>query len=193
MPLSQTDWIARQRFKHYLPGIPVVYGLRPGWMVNSETANALGLDLYFPILTLAESERKLNLEYCREIDEHNTQKRESHWGSIRKQKESYNRAPFWQKVISPPGPLIILSHEPIFQEPTSLGFMRWRSRNRAMPEPEPLAIRATIPTTESAINVRGDEAGSARIMFDIYPEDLDQLKELLKFRGRELIVVIQEA
>ncbi len=39
----------------------------------------------------------------------------------------------------------------------------------------------------------GDEAGSARITFDIYPEDLDQLKELFKFRGAELALVIQEA
>jgi hypothetical protein len=58
---------------------------------------------------------------------------------------------------------------------------------------EPLALRAVIPTTESVINVHGDEAGSARITFDIYPEDLDQLKELFKFRGAELVLVIQEA
>jgi len=51
-----------------------------------------------------------------------------------------------------------------------------------MPKPEPLALKTTIPTTESAIKVRGDESGSARITFDIYPEELDQLKELFKFR-----------
>jgi len=62
-----------------------------------------------------------------------------------------------------------------------------------MSKPEPLALRAAVPTTESAIKVHGDEAGSARIILDIYPEDLAQLKELFKFRGRELLVVIQEA
>ena len=46
-----------------------------------------------------------------------------------------------------------------------------------MPKTEPLALRAAIPTTESAIKIHGDEDGSARITFDIYPEDLDQLKE----------------
>ena len=64
---------------------------------------------------------------------------------------------------------------------------------RKTPQPEPLAIRAAIPTTESAIKVRGDEAGSARIILDIYPKDLDQLQKLFKFRGRELKVVIQES
>jgi hypothetical protein len=62
-----------------------------------------------------------------------------------------------------------------------------------VPNPEPLAIRAAIPTSESAIKVHGDEVGSARIILDIYPEDLDQLQKLFKFRGRELMVVIQEA
>ena len=62
-----------------------------------------------------------------------------------------------------------------------------------MTKPEPLALKAAIPTTESAIKIHGDEAGSARITFDVYPEDLDQLKELFKFRGCELVLVIQEA
>ena len=62
-----------------------------------------------------------------------------------------------------------------------------------MSKSEPLALKAAIPTTGSAIKVHGDEAGSARIVFDIYPEDLDQLKELFKFRGCELVLVIQEA
>ncbi len=61
-----------------------------------------------------------------------------------------------------------------------------------MSDTEPLALRAAIPTTESAIKVHGDEAGSARITFDIYPEDLDQLQELFSFRGKELVLVIQE-
>jgi hypothetical protein len=59
-----------------------------------------------------------------------------------------------------------------------------------MTKPEPLALKAAIPTTESAIKVHGDEAGSTRISFNIYPEDLDQLKELFMFRGAELVLVI---
>ena len=47
--------------------------------------------------------------------------------------------------------------------------------------------------TESAIKVHGYEDGSARITLDIHPEDLDQLKGLFNFRGRELLLVIQEA
>lgn len=58
---------------------------------------------------------------------------------------------------------------------------------------EALALKAAIPATESAIKIHGDEAGSARITFDIYPEDLAQLKELFKFRGCELVLVSQEA
>ncbi len=62
-----------------------------------------------------------------------------------------------------------------------------------MNKPEPLALRAAIPTTESAIKVHGDEAGSARITFDVYPEELGQLRDLFEFRGKELVLVIQEA
>ena len=57
----------------------------------------------------------------------------------------------------------------------------------------PLALKAAIPTTESAIKIHGNEGEGARITFDIYPEDLDQLKELFKFRGCELVLVIQMA
>jgi hypothetical protein len=59
-------------------------------------------------------------------------------------------------------------------------------------QPEPLALKTIIPSTEGAIRVHGDEEGSARITFDVYPEELDQLKELVKYRGKELIIVIQE-
>ncbi len=41
--------------------------------------------------------------------------------------------------------------------------------------------------------MHGSDAGGARITFDIYPEDLDQLKELFRFRGTELVLVIQAA
>lgn len=58
---------------------------------------------------------------------------------------------------------------------------------------EPLALKAAIPTTESVIKVHGDRAGSARIVVDNYPEDLDQIKELLRFRGCDLVLVIREA
>ncbi len=62
-----------------------------------------------------------------------------------------------------------------------------------MTKTEPLALRAAIPTTGCAIKVHADEACSAHITFDIYPEDLDQHKELFKFRGAELLLVNQEA
>jgi len=52
---------------------------------------------------------------------------------------------------------------------------------------------AVIPTSGSTIKVHGAEAGSARTIFDIYLEDLDQLKELFKCRRCELVLVIQEA
>ncbi|MDP9368568.1 MAG: hypothetical protein M3Q03_09895 [Chloroflexota bacterium] len=57
---------------------------------------------------------------------------------------------------------------------------------------EPLALKAAIPTTESAIKIHGGEGEGARITLDIYPEELDQLKELFELRGKELIVVLQE-
>jgi hypothetical protein len=66
-----------------------------------------------------------------------------------------------------------------------------RSNNRVTVEP--LALKAANPTTESAIRAHGDKSVSARTTLDIYPEDLDQLKELFTSRGMELVLVIQEA
>ncbi len=43
-----------------------------------------------------------------------------------------------------------------------------------MPKPEPLALKAAIPTTESAIKIHGNEGEGARIMLDVYFEDLNR-------------------
>jgi hypothetical protein len=57
---------------------------------------------------------------------------------------------------------------------------------------EPLALRATIPATESAIKVGGGAGDSARIALDLFPEDLDQLQRLFTLRGKRLYVVLSE-
>lgn len=41
--------------------------------------------------------------------------------------------------------------------------------------------------------MHGEEAGSAHIIFDFYPEELYQPQELFKFRGKELVWMFQEA
>ena len=58
---------------------------------------------------------------------------------------------------------------------------------------EPLALRAAIPTTESAIKIHGNEGEGARLTLDVYFEELDQIPALAKLRGKELIVVFKEA
>ncbi len=56
----------------------------------------------------------------------------------------------------------------------------------------PLALKAAIPTTESAIKIHGNEGEGARLTLDVYFEDLNQIPALADLRGRELIVVLQE-
>lgn len=53
MPLSQTEYVARALFRHYLPRERVVYGVRPDWLMNPETGNCLELDLYWPDVNMA--------------------------------------------------------------------------------------------------------------------------------------------
>lgn len=60
-------------------------------------------------------------------------------------------------------------------------------------QPEPLALRAAIPSTESAIKIHGGEGEGARITIDVYPEELGQLVKLAELRGKELVIVLQEA
>lgn len=61
-----------------------------------------------------------------------------------------------------------------------------------MPKPDPLALKAAIPTTESAIKIHGNEGEGARIMLDVYFEDLNQIPALANLGGKELVVVLQE-
>ncbi len=56
----------------------------------------------------------------------------------------------------------------------------------------PLALKAAIPTTESAIKIHGNEGEGARLTLDVYFEDLNQIPALANLRGKELIVVLQE-
>jgi len=46
--LSHTESIARGLFKHYLPNERVIFNVRPDWLVNPKTGNALELDLWMP-------------------------------------------------------------------------------------------------------------------------------------------------
>ena len=60
-------------------------------------------------------------------------------------------------------------------------------------KPDPLAFRAAIPPLSSAIKVGGEEGEPIRLTLDVYPEDLADLQKLLKLRGTELFVTLQEA
>ncbi len=53
MPLSQTESIARQLLRHYLPKDRVVFNSRPEWLVNPETGHALELDILYPEIGFA--------------------------------------------------------------------------------------------------------------------------------------------
>ncbi len=60
-----------------------------------------------------------------------------------------------------------------------------------MPNPEPLALKAAIPTTESAIKFGGGKGEACRITLDVYA-DPDDLPRLLDLRGKRLYVVLTE-
>src|SRR5690349_19523696 len=53
MPLSQTEALCRDLFRHYLPFAQPTYNLRPAWLVWPVTGRRLELDLYFEDLHLA--------------------------------------------------------------------------------------------------------------------------------------------
>lgn len=48
--LSKIERTARNLFAHYLPHDPVVYNLRPEWLVNLGTTHAAELDIFLPKL-----------------------------------------------------------------------------------------------------------------------------------------------
>ncbi len=60
-----------------------------------------------------------------------------------------------------------------------------------MSTPDPLAIRAVIPNTGNPIAFAGgeEEAGTLKLLFFASGEEIERL---LKLRGKELLVVIQE-
>ena len=55
----------------------------------------------------------------------------------------------------------------------------------------PLALKAVIPDIAGAIKIDGGDGDGARLMLDLYPEELEQINALLGLRGKELIVVFQ--
>ncbi len=52
MPLSRTERIGRDLFRHYFPREQAVYNVRPDWLVNPETGNALEIDIFYSALNL---------------------------------------------------------------------------------------------------------------------------------------------
>ncbi|MDP9355992.1 MAG: hypothetical protein M3R02_12070 [Chloroflexota bacterium] len=56
----------------------------------------------------------------------------------------------------------------------------------------PLALKAAIPTTESAIKFGGGKGEACRITLDVYSTDAD-VPQLLNLRGKRLYVVFTEA
>ncbi len=56
---------------------------------------------------------------------------------------------------------------------------------------QPLALKASIPTTESAIKISGGKGEACRLTLDVYGESED-LPKLLDLRGKRLYVVFTE-
>ena len=62
-----------------------------------------------------------------------------------------------------------------------------------MPQPEPLALKAVIANRADAIKVSGGEGELAKLLLEVYLEDLDDFKRLVELRGKELrVVLVQE-
>ncbi len=61
-----------------------------------------------------------------------------------------------------------------------------------MKQPEPLAFRAAIPTTGNPITFSGGEGDAGAIKLEHYMTG-EEIQQLLELRGKELVVVIQEA
>jgi len=59
-------------------------------------------------------------------------------------------------------------------------------------KPEPLAFRAAIPTTGNPITFAGGEGDAGAVKFEHYMTGAE-IERLLDLRGKELVVVIQEA
>ena len=62
-----------------------------------------------------------------------------------------------------------------------------------MTQPEPLALKAVIANRADAIKVSGGEGELAKLLLEVYLEDLDDFKRLVELRGKELrVVLVQE-
>ena len=58
---------------------------------------------------------------------------------------------------------------------------------------EPLALKAVIANRADAIKVSGGEGELAKLLLEVYLDDLDDFKRLVELRGRELrVVFVQE-
>ncbi len=58
--------------------------------------------------------------------------------------------------------------------------------------PDPFAFRAVIPTNGTPITFSGGEGDAGAIKLEHYMTG-EEMQKLLEFRGKELLVVIQEA
>jgi hypothetical protein len=50
---SKTEQLARDLMQHFHPELEVTYGVRPAWLQNPATKQALELDIFFPDLQVA--------------------------------------------------------------------------------------------------------------------------------------------
>jgi hypothetical protein len=57
---------------------------------------------------------------------------------------------------------------------------------------EPLALKAVIANRADAIKISGGEGELAKLLLEVYLDDLDDFKRLVELRGRELRVVFVE-
>lgn len=59
------------------------------------------------------------------------------------------------------------------------------------PDTQPLAIRAVIPNTGNPIAFAGGEEEAGKLVLQFYASG-EEIERLLRLRGKELIVVLQE-
>lgn len=62
-----------------------------------------------------------------------------------------------------------------------------------MTKPKPLALQCVIPETGNPIAFAGGAGENGTLRLALYDVSGEQLQELLGLRGKELIIVLQEA